>query len=71
VDSHIVSPSLLEFQFYGLAAEITLQFYEWTCYAELVAVLAGTADIRTGRKSGEVPTRPIRRRTFAVETGIA
>jgi hypothetical protein len=31
VDSHIVSPSLLEFQFYGLAAEITLQFYEWTC----------------------------------------
>ena len=28
VDSHIVSPSLLEFQFYGLAAGITLQFYE-------------------------------------------
>src|SRR5712691_10089191 len=28
VDSHIVGPSLLEFRFYGLAAVISLQFYE-------------------------------------------
>ena len=78
----IASPSLLEFRFYGLGAEITLQFYEWTCYTEMVEVLAGTADIRnrrehigapsrTGQKSGEVPIWPIRRTTFAVETGIA
>jgi hypothetical protein len=81
VDSHTVSPSLLEFQFYGLAAEITLQFYEWTCYTETEA-LAGAADTRTGLehigfqsrtgyKSGEVPICPIRRTTFALETGIA
>jgi hypothetical protein len=29
-------PTLLEFQFYGLTAEITLQFYEWTCHTEVV-----------------------------------
>jgi hypothetical protein len=44
-------PSLLEFQFYGLAAEITLQFYEWTCHTELVdaPVGAGAAGPDGGR----------------------
>jgi hypothetical protein len=31
VEFPIKRPSLFEFLFYGLAAEITLQFYEWTC----------------------------------------
>jgi len=38
-----MSPSS-NFQFYGLATKLNLQFYEWTCYTQMVEAPVGAAD---------------------------